>query len=146
MIMKRFNVVNARCSIPWVVIAPHEGQAFFNHGQSLDMLNRRGGLAWSEIIAVLEDRRYTKMDEREARKMVEEIVKNTVCTVQMVKYDDGHYLPMECCTMTNPLTSGGMSEIDDIDLPCGQDCEKDCNNCIIQKIMDEYAEITMQAK
>ena len=64
----------------------------------------------------------------------------------MVKSDNGHYVPMECCSVANPITGGGVSEIDDIDLPCGADCGNDCDKCIIQKIMDEYAEITQQAK
>ncbi|MDE6052768.1 MAG: hypothetical protein K2G55_03200 [Lachnospiraceae bacterium] len=67
-------------------------------------------------------------------------------TVQMIKNDGGHYIPMECCSMTNPRTSGGVSEIDDIELPCGADCGNECDKCIIQRIMDEYAEITQQAK
>ncbi len=146
--MKRFKVLgtNGKCSIPWMVIAPHEGQAICNHGQDLETLDRRGGLCWSEMIAVLEDRRYIKMDESIARKKVEEIIKKQIGTVQMVMNDNGHYVPMECCSMTNPRTSGGFCEIDDIDLPCGSDCGNDCNLCIIQKIMDEYAEITQQIK
>ena len=84
------------------------------------------------------------MDESIARKKVEEIIKKQICTVQMIKNDDGHYVPMECCSMTNPRTSSGVSEIDEIDLPCGADCGNECNKCIIQKIMDEYAEITKQ--
>ena len=109
-------------------------------------MNRRGGLCWSEMIAVLEDRRYIKMDESIARKKVEKIIKKQICTVQMIKNDDGHYVPVECCSMANPRTSGGVGEIDEIDLPCGADCGNDCNKCIIQKIMDEYAEITQQIK
>lgn len=146
--MKRFIVLgtNEKCSIPWMVIAPHEGQAICNHGQDLETLNRRGGLCWSEMIAVLEDRRYIKMDESIARKKVEEIIKKQIGTVHMVKGDNGHYVPMECCSMANPITGGGVSEIDDIDLPCGLDCGNDCDKCIIQKIMDEYAEITQQVK
>ena len=146
--MKRFIVLgtNEKCSIPWMVIAPHEGQASCNHGQDLETLNRRGGLCWSEMIAVLEDRRYIKMDESIARKKVEEIIKKQIGTVHMVKGDNGHYVPMECCSMANPITGGGVSEIDDIDLPCGADCGNDCDKCIIQKIMDEYAEITQQVK
>lgn len=143
---KRFKVLGTegKCSIPWFVIAPHEGQAIYNHGQDLERLNNRGGLCWSEMIAILEDREYSEMNESIARKKVEEIVKKNICTIQMVKSDDGHYIPLECVTMTNPITSGGLSEIDDIDLPCGADCGKDCDNCVIQKIMDEYAEITRQ--
>ena len=146
--MKRFKVLgtNEKCSIPWIVIAPHEGQAICNHGQDLETLNRRGGLIWSEMIAVLEGRRYIRMDESIARKKVEDIIKKQICTVQMIKNYDGHYVPVECCSMTNPRTNGGVSEIDEIDLPCGADCENDCNKCIIQKIMDEYAEITQQVK
>lgn len=58
--------------------------------------------------------------------------------IKMVKLDDGNFVPEECCSFTNSLTSGGKSEIDDIELPCGADCENDCDNCIIQKIMNEY--------
>lgn len=142
----RFKVLGTNVSIPWAVIASHESQAIRNHGQDLEMLNKRGGLCWSEMIAVLEDRKWSRVDENIARKKVEEIVRKSVCTVRMIKDDNCHYVPLECCTMTNPLTSGGISEIDDVDLPCGSDCSKDCNNCIIQKIMDEYAEITCQIK
>lgn len=63
-------------------------------------------------------------------------------TVEMIKDDDGHYVPLECCTMTNPRTSGGVSQIDDIDLPCGSECGMECNGCVIQRIMDEYGELT----
>ncbi len=142
---KRFKVLgtNGKCSIPWIVIAPHEGQAIYNHGQNLEMLNSRGGLCWSEMIAILEDRSWKKMDELVARKKVENIVRKNICTVQMIKNDDGHYIPLEYCTTTNPKTSGGTSVIDDIDLPCGADCGKNCEECIIQRIMDEYAEMTM---
>lgn len=141
----RFKVLGTNLSIPWVVIIPHEKQAIYNHGQDLETLNRRGGLCWSEMIAVLEDREWTRIDENIARRKVEEVVRKSVCTVRMIKNDD-HYIPLECCSVTNPLTSGGISQIDDIDLPCGENCDKECNKCIIQKIMDEYAEITNQTK
>lgn len=29
--------------------------------------------------------------------------------IEMVKLDDGDCVPRECCTFTNPLTSGGKS-------------------------------------
>lgn len=109
-------------------------------------MNERGGLCWSEMIAVLEDREWTRMDEAMARKKVEAIVKKQIATVQMIENDEGHYVPWECCSLTNPRTSGGVSGIDDIDLPCGADCGNNCDKCIIQKIMDEYAEITCQVK
>lgn len=59
--------------------------------------------------------------------------------IEMVKLDDGDCVPRECCTFTNPLTSGGKSVVDDVELPCGADCENECSNCVIQKIMNEYA-------
>lgn len=42
-------------SIPWGLIAPHEKRARNNHGQSLEMLARRGGLSIDEALAVIED-------------------------------------------------------------------------------------------
>lgn len=42
-------------SIPWSVIAPHERQALRNHSQTLRRLAERGGLAWTEMLAVLTD-------------------------------------------------------------------------------------------
>lgn len=64
--------------------------------------------------------------------------------IRMIELDDGSFIPRECCTVTNPTTSGGKSMIDDIELPCGADCGGDCTECVIQKIMDEYAVLTGQ--
>lgn len=41
-------------SVPWSLIAPHEDQAFSNHGQSLEKLARRGGLGLIELALVIE--------------------------------------------------------------------------------------------
>lgn len=68
--------------------------------------------------------------------------------IKMVKDPyEGGYVPEECCTYSsNPLTAGNnVGKIDNIDLPCGCDCERECENCVIQRIMREYAEITGQA-
>lgn len=64
--------------------------------------------------------------------------------VKMVELEDGSFVPEECCTFTNPLTSGGESYVDDVDLPCGAGCENDCDNCIIQNIMNEYGKLATQ--
>jgi hypothetical protein len=40
---------DARRSVPWAWVAPHEEQARRNHGQSLDELARRGGLSPLEL-------------------------------------------------------------------------------------------------
>lgn len=150
--MNRFLVlgIERQVSIPWMVVAPHEGQALINHGQDLVTLNKRGGLSWIELLAVLLDKRHNDLDkgidESKARELIEGIVAKNVCTVQMLKTDDGHYVPEVCCTVTNPATSGGESVVDDVDLPCSMGCEGDCDMCIIQKVFDEYAEITRQIK
>lgn len=44
--------------IPFAMIAPHEAQAKRNHGQSLERLAQRGGLAVSEAIDIIEGRRW----------------------------------------------------------------------------------------
>lgn len=40
-------------SVPWVWMAQHEEAAYRNHSQSLETLDRRGGLGWHEIIAAM---------------------------------------------------------------------------------------------
>lgn len=48
-------------SIPWAMIAPHEGRALRNHGgQSLERLAERGGLDPIEIRATLEERGFVE--------------------------------------------------------------------------------------
>ena len=43
-------------TVPWAMLVPHEEQARRNHGgQSLKRLAERGGLDWSELLAVLRD-------------------------------------------------------------------------------------------
>lgn len=64
--------------------------------------------------------------------------------IKMVKYDDNTYVPEECCTMTNPRTSGGESVPDDVEMPCDGSCDGYCSNCIIQRIMNDYAACTGQ--
>lgn len=44
--------------IPWEMIKPHEKQARINHGQSLERLRQRGGLCFSEAVAVLRNQGY----------------------------------------------------------------------------------------
>lgn len=67
--------------------------------------------------------------------------------IKMIEFDEGVWVPEECCTMTNPTTSGGESVPDDVEMPCEgpESCTGDCDNCIIQIIMNEYALCTGQA-
>lgn len=44
--------------IPWEMIAPHERQTHANHGQSLERLAERGGLAACEALDIIEGRRW----------------------------------------------------------------------------------------
>ena len=64
--------------------------------------------------------------------------------IKMVKLDDGSYVPEDCCTFTNPVTSHGIVSVDDVNMPCGMDCHLDCEKCIVQKVFNEYAKITGQ--
>lgn len=59
---RRDAVPGTPASIPWALLAPHERQAKHNHGQSLRRLAERGGLAPAEMVAVLEDRPFRRMD------------------------------------------------------------------------------------
>lgn len=73
-----------------------------------------------------------------------EVDNDSCIPVSMVKLCDGTYIPQEFCTMTNPTTSGGISEVDDYEMQCGGDCSGECCNCTIQKIFNEYAALTNQ--
>lgn len=57
-------------TVPWAFLAPHERQAFSNHSQTLKRLNERGGLCWSEMLAVLEDRAWEPIKEELAQDLV----------------------------------------------------------------------------
>jgi hypothetical protein len=48
--------LNGFTSVPLAMVEPFEKRARNNHGQSLSMLARRGGLSYDELLAVLEDR------------------------------------------------------------------------------------------
>ena len=47
--------------IPYNIIAPHEAQAIKNHRQTLQRLAERGGLDWTEILAILNDKTWAEM-------------------------------------------------------------------------------------
>lgn len=64
--------------------------------------------------------------------------------IKMTRVYGDMYAPREYCTFTNPVTSGGTEEVDYVDMPCENGCEKECENCTLQKIMNEYARLTRQ--
>lgn len=63
---RKFGTPYLCVCIPWEMIAPHERQADRNHSQTLDGLNRRGGLSACEALAVLEDRPWRRMPPGQA--------------------------------------------------------------------------------
>ncbi len=51
---------------PWAMMAAHERQAESNHGHTIQRLAERGGLSPCEALAVIEDRRWTRLPVDEA--------------------------------------------------------------------------------
>ena len=49
-------------TVPMALVLEHERQADQNHGQTIHRLKERGGLSWCELSAVLDDRKYCRMD------------------------------------------------------------------------------------
>ncbi len=71
---ERFDPSGAPESIPWGLLEPHEAQAVRNHSQSLRRLAERGGLSTCEAIAVIEDRRWCKMERKDAAEKLNDMV------------------------------------------------------------------------
>lgn len=64
---KRFPILGSRgATIDWQLVADHGKQAQANHYQTVERLAERGGLAWSELYAVLHNRPWQQMDENTA--------------------------------------------------------------------------------
>lgn len=53
-------------SVPWSLVEPHRARAMTNHGQTLEELASRGGLAPNELHAVMHDRKWRPMDAAES--------------------------------------------------------------------------------
>ncbi len=62
-ILKRRSDPGMLRGVPWGMMEPHERQADYNHSQTLKRLAERGGLSCCEMLAVLEDRPWHKMDK-----------------------------------------------------------------------------------
>ncbi|MBP2232551.1 hypothetical protein J2847_005880 [Azospirillum agricola] len=59
--------------IPWRIVSAHEKQAVANHSQTLERLAHRGGLCPTELVAVLEDRPWRRMDLEVAIKQIQNL-------------------------------------------------------------------------
>ena len=97
------------------------------------------GQKLNDYIVVNTDEPYAEQVAALVKGTGEELVEMVEC--------EGHYYPLDFCTTTNPTTSGGKSVVDDVDLPCGYDCEVEggCDMCPIQKVFDKYAKLTGQS-
>jgi hypothetical protein len=71
----------APTALPWPLVAAHEDQALLNHGQSISELAEHGGIEWSEMVAVLEDRPWRWMSVDEAAERLEELFADWVFTL-----------------------------------------------------------------
>ncbi len=67
---RRFPVLGGGMTVPWLMVAPCAPQAYENHSQTLERLAERGGLCWTELLCVLECRRWN-----DARELSEEAAK-----------------------------------------------------------------------
>ena len=72
-------------TIPWVMLIPHETQAWLNHHQTFEELANRGGLGWAEALAILEDKKWR--DAIHSEKEAEPIVKRLVA--EFMKFQEG---------------------------------------------------------
>lgn len=52
--------------VPFEFVAEHDKQCWLNHGQTPRRLTDRGGLSPSEMLAVVEDRRFESMPDADA--------------------------------------------------------------------------------
>jgi len=72
---KQREVLDCPTSVPWALVQSHERQARRNHQQTLERIAERGGLSPCELVAVLEDRMWTRMEPAEAIGTLKEIVR-----------------------------------------------------------------------
>jgi len=61
--------------VPWEFLQPHEKRAVENHDQSLQQLKNRGGLCWSEIWLIINDKPWFE-GERPLRWYADEVLKS----------------------------------------------------------------------
>lgn len=65
----QFQIIGTPWCVPFGAVSAHRQQCKTNHGQTPERLRERGGLAWSELYAVLGDREYVRIDEWRAQQL-----------------------------------------------------------------------------
>lgn len=64
---RQFPVLGSRgATVDYQMVVDHGEQAQKNHYQSVKCLAQRGGLSWSELYAVLHNKRWEKIDTNDA--------------------------------------------------------------------------------
>ncbi|HEV2545951.1 MAG TPA: hypothetical protein VGU20_01305 [Stellaceae bacterium] len=71
----------APTALPWPLVEAHENQALINHGQPIAELAKNGGIDWSEMVAVLEDRPWHWTSVGQAAERLEELFADWVFTL-----------------------------------------------------------------
>jgi Lar family restriction alleviation protein len=59
-----------QAKVDWQFVEDHAKQAYENHRQTVERLAERGGLSWSELCAVVQDRKWSKMETADAIEQV----------------------------------------------------------------------------
>lgn len=68
---KQFPVLGSQgVSVDWQFVADHGRQANANHYQTVERLAKRGGLSWCELCAVIQDRKWHRMETADAIEQV----------------------------------------------------------------------------
>lgn len=71
-------------AVPWGFIVGHSIQAWKNHGQSLQRLKERGGLSFSELLAVVEDRDYKYIPKEAAYSKICSMIRSWELSIENV--------------------------------------------------------------
>jgi len=71
---KEADALGCPRNVPWALLAPHEDWARANHDQSLGRLAQRGGLDPTEMVAILERRKWRMMGLPDAVARLREFV------------------------------------------------------------------------
>lgn len=72
---KMFPVLNSGgWCVPHAAVERHARQCKINHGQTVKRLKERGGLDWSELVAVLSDAPWRYIPENLARDVALELI------------------------------------------------------------------------
>jgi len=59
-----------QAKVDWQFVEDHAKQAYENHRQTVERLAERGGLSWCELCAVVQDRKWSKMETADAIEQV----------------------------------------------------------------------------